>query len=316
MSKPTIATVMPNYNHAAYLPAAIESVLSQTRPPDEFLILDDASTDNSVEVIRSYAGDNPTIRLIQGTVNIGVHAAHRRLFELATCDYIDPMAADDLRYPRCYELALAMAEQYPRAGILFGKMVMSSATGIPEATLGASAWMQSTYAEPERFMREYLEREPPSQSLMAATFFRREPFREVGWYCEELGPWGDTLAANAIALKYGACYVPEPFACWRKAPGSFSQKTSIDPRATLDLINRAASVMRSKRFRPYFPDPFVKRWKRAYAWRTIKEYWRCDNTDEIPLGASIWTRYRHRVPRTLEALSLFWHRSDPSSASR
>lgn len=126
MSKPTIATVMPNYNHAAYLPAAIESVLSQTRPPDEFLIFDDASTDNSVEVIRSYAGDNPTIRLIQGTVNIGVHAAHRRLFELATCDYIDPMAADDLRYPRCYELALAMAEQYPRAGILFGKMVMSS----------------------------------------------------------------------------------------------------------------------------------------------------------------------------------------------
>ena len=313
MSEQTIAVVMPNYNHAAYLPAAIESILAQTRQPDEFLIYDDASTDDSVEIIRSYADKNSVIRLIQGETNVGVHAAHRRLFEVVKSDYLDPMAADDLRYPRCYELAMAMAQQYPNAGILFGKMVISSEDGAPLATLGARAWDQSIYADPDRFLREYIEREPPSQSLMAATIFRREPFQEVGWYCEQLGPWGDTFAANAIALKYGACYVPEPFANWRKAPGSFSQKTSDDPRAILDLINRAAFMMTSPRYREYFPHSFVTHWKRAYVWRTIREHWRCDNSDEIPPGASIWTRYRYRLPKSFEAMSLFWHRTDLSS---
>ncbi|MEO8494985.1 MAG: glycosyltransferase family 2 protein [Planctomycetota bacterium] len=313
MSEQTIAVVLPNYNHAAHLPAAIESVLAQTRPPDEFLIYDDASTDDSVDVIRSYARKHPVIQLLEGASNVGVHAAHRRLFEVVESDYVDPLAADDTRYPRCYELAMAMAREYPAAGILFGKMVIASQAGDVLATLGASVWNEPTYADPGRFIREYLEHEPPSQSLMAATIFRREPFQEVGWYCGQLGPWGDTFAANAIALKYGACYVPEPFACWRKAPGSFSQKTSADPRATLDVINRAAFMMQTPRYRQYFPAKFVTRWQRAYRWRTIKEYWRCDNSDEIPKGASIWTRYRRRLPRSAEALSLFWHRTDVTS---
>ena len=44
MKRPTLTVTLPNYNHAKFLPRAIEELLSQSRPPDEFLILDDAST--------------------------------------------------------------------------------------------------------------------------------------------------------------------------------------------------------------------------------------------------------------------------------
>lgn len=311
MSRPTLAVVLPNYNHAQYLPEAIESILAQTRLPDEFLILDDASTDNSVDVIESYARQHSFIQLIRCEENGGVHAAHRRLFEMIQSDYVDPMAADDARYPRCFELAMQMAEQHPEAGTIFGQMVMADDES--ESTWGATAWSEPLYADPQRFLDEYLDREPPTQSLLAATIFRCEPFREIGWYCDKLGSWGDTFVANALGLKFGTCYVPEPFARWRIVKTGYSYRNLVDPRATLDIIHRAVYLMRSPEFREYFPPEYVNRWRRRYVWRTIKEYWRCDYTGEFPPGSSFWTRYRHRLPRTFEALSLFWHRTDLSS---
>ena len=51
---PRVTVVTPNYNHAQYLPQRIDSILAQTFQDFELLILDDASTDNSREVIESY----------------------------------------------------------------------------------------------------------------------------------------------------------------------------------------------------------------------------------------------------------------------
>ncbi|MBP89487.1 MAG: hypothetical protein CMJ64_22720 [Planctomycetaceae bacterium] len=310
MTRRTLAVVMPNYNHAKYLPEAIESVLSQTRLPDEFLILDDASTDESVDIIQSYARNHSFIRLVEHDQNLGVHAAHRHLFELAQADYINAMAADDTRYPDCYKRTMEMADAFPEAGLIFGQMVMTTEAGEELSTWGASAWSEPIYADPDRYRREYLEREAPSQSLSPSTIYRRDRFKEVGWYCEPLASWGDTFAIHAIGLRYGACYVPEPFARWRVIPEGYSQARIADPRTTLDMINRAVYLMRSPEFREYFPPDYVRQWRRRFVWRTIKEYWRCDHTAEFPPGSPIWIRYRHRIPRTLQALLLFCHRTD------
>ncbi|MBM3777382.1 MAG: glycosyltransferase family 2 protein [Acidimicrobiia bacterium] len=54
-SRPSLSALMLNYNHGRYLGRAIEAIVAQSRPADEFLILDDASTDDSVEVIERHA---------------------------------------------------------------------------------------------------------------------------------------------------------------------------------------------------------------------------------------------------------------------
>ncbi len=59
MKRPTLSVVVTNYDHAKYLPEAIEAILSQSYRAYEFIISDPASTDNSVEIIEKYAEREP-----------------------------------------------------------------------------------------------------------------------------------------------------------------------------------------------------------------------------------------------------------------
>jgi glycosyltransferase involved in cell wall biosynthesis len=136
MSHAKLSVVLANYNHAHYLPGAIETVLGQTRPADELLILDDASTDNSVEVIEAHAARNPVIRFLRNETNAGVVGAHRRLFEESTGDYVCTIAADDRHLPHYYQRGMKLAEKYPQAGIIFGKVAVIDEADRELAVLG------------------------------------------------------------------------------------------------------------------------------------------------------------------------------------
>ncbi len=88
---------MPVYNAERFLAEAMDSVLQQTFTDFEFLILDDASTDNSVNIIRSY--DDPRIRFYKNDKNMGISATLNRGISLANSDLIARMDADDICYP-------------------------------------------------------------------------------------------------------------------------------------------------------------------------------------------------------------------------
>ncbi len=316
MAEPTLAVVMPNYNHAKYLPRGIEGILNQTRPPDEFLILDDASTDNSVEIIESYAKDSPTIRLVRHSQNQGVVAAHQTLFDLATADYVYPAAADDDRYPNFFASTLSMAEQYPQAGIIFGKLVVQNERGEEIDEIGVTRWQEPLFASPEVYRRDYLEGELASHSVSPSMIFRREAFAEVGWYRPELGSWTDTFAARAMALKYGACYVPERFAIWHKMAEGFSAATRKDPRQMLDIIATAEQLMTSPEFADRFPADYVQRWSREYRKLAIWNYWLGDDSQSATNRPPFLVRNFQRLPRTLEAIRLAFYRGQPNRQRR
>ena len=271
-SPKTLSAVMPNFNHAKYLPDAIESILQQTRPPDEFLILDDASTDNSVEIIESYAARYPLIRFVRNSTNEGVIAAHEKLFRMAAGEWLYSGAADDDRYPRFFELAMEMAERYPDAGLVFGKMVTTDSQGRELGEIASKHWQSPLYADPNRYLHEYLDVESPFHSATAATIFRREAFAEVGWFHPELGSVSDTFAVRAIAMRYGACYVPERFCSWRKVHGSVSQQYRQNAQRTLEVVDRAAAMMRSDTFRDRFPAKYIARWERSARRQVLWSY--------------------------------------------
>lgn len=312
MSRPTLTVVLPNFNHARYLPAAIDAFLNQTRPPDEFLILDDASTDDSVEIIQSYARRHPSIQFLQNDKNAGVILANARLFMLATGDYIHPAAADDDRFPTFLERALEMAARYPEAGLIFGQNVFQNEAGIELETVAASRWQTPRFAPPETYRKEFLEAELASHSLSQATIYRRAPFLEVGGYRPELGSWADTFAARAIGLKYGACYVPEKFSISRRLAGSYSQSSKDDPRRMLDIIARAARLMRSPEFRDRFPADHVRRWVRQYRWLVIWNDWLGDSAGPDRRRPPFLLRNLYRLPRTWRSLKLAAYRPKPT----
>lgn len=95
--QPLLTVLMPVYNAEAFLREAIDSILQQTLTQFEFLIIDDGSTDTSVSIIQSY--NDPRIRFIQNEKNLGISATLNRGIEVATCELIARMDADDISYP-------------------------------------------------------------------------------------------------------------------------------------------------------------------------------------------------------------------------
>lgn len=98
-----ISVIIPNYNRANLIGATIENMLNQSVSPYEVIVVDDGSTDRSVEVIRSFG---EKVRLIEQT-NQGPGAARNRGLEVASGEYIQFMDSDDLASLNKFEVQLA-----------------------------------------------------------------------------------------------------------------------------------------------------------------------------------------------------------------
>jgi len=94
---PTVSVIIPNYNYARYLSERIDSVLSQNYPISEIIILDDASTDNSLEIISDYQKKYPRlIKVVKGDTNSGsVFRQWDRGVTMAKGDFVWIAEADD-----------------------------------------------------------------------------------------------------------------------------------------------------------------------------------------------------------------------------
>ncbi len=97
MSYPTFSVCIPNYNYGRFIGETIQSVLDQTYPHFEIIIADNASTDNSMEVITRF--NDPRIRVYQNNFNIGFAPNLQRVTQYARHDFINLLSSDDLMKP-------------------------------------------------------------------------------------------------------------------------------------------------------------------------------------------------------------------------
>ena len=94
---PKVTVLMSVYNGERYLKEAIDSILTQTFTDFEFLIIDDASTDKTPDILRSYS--DPRIRIVTNQENIGLTKSLNKGLELAKGEYVARMDADDISLP-------------------------------------------------------------------------------------------------------------------------------------------------------------------------------------------------------------------------
>ena len=126
-----VSVIIPNYNHAKYLDERIQSVLNQTYQNFEVIILDDKSTDNSLEVINKYR-DNPHIsNIVVNEENSGsTFKQWHKGFELAKGDLIWIAESDDKCEKELLETLLRFFEKEPRCVLAYTKSVMFRDSGV------------------------------------------------------------------------------------------------------------------------------------------------------------------------------------------
>lgn len=111
MKKPLVTVLMPVYNAEKYIVEAINSILNQTFTEFEYLIIDDGSTDKSLEIIKSY--NDKRIRLVENGVNIKLIATLNKGLDLIESKYICRMDADDISVPTRIGKQLKFMEENP-----------------------------------------------------------------------------------------------------------------------------------------------------------------------------------------------------------
>jgi glycosyltransferase involved in cell wall biosynthesis len=119
-SFPLVSVVTPVYNGEEYLRECIESVLAQSHQNWEYIIVNNCSTDRTLEIAREYADREPRIRIRSNETFVGVIQNHNIAFReiSAASRYCKVVAADDWIFPRCLEEMVRLAEEHDSVAIV------------------------------------------------------------------------------------------------------------------------------------------------------------------------------------------------------
>jgi glycosyltransferase involved in cell wall biosynthesis len=245
MEVANVSVVMPNYNHAHFLPRAISGILRQTLRPREFLILDDGSTDNSLEVIGRFAAQDSLIRLVRGEKNAGVIARLNQGIALASSDYVLFASADDTVEPTLVEKSMAILGRYPQAGLSCGYPASANiATGT--VRVSPTGWCDApAYLDPERlagcFGRTWI--------CSNTVVLKRSAINSVGGFLSELGCFSDWFLNIVIAARQGLCHIPEMLAVLHLDPLSYYSRCYSNRPVCQQMFNALFDVLLSEPYR-------------------------------------------------------------------
>lgn len=120
--KPIVSIALPVYNGASTLDTAIRSILKQSFQDWELIILDDASTDDSVDVMRTF--DDPRIRLVEGEENIGLSARLNMAIDMANSNLFARMDQDDISHPDRIEKQVEFLQKHPDIDLLATSIIV------------------------------------------------------------------------------------------------------------------------------------------------------------------------------------------------
>lgn len=233
MATPLISVCIPAYNHAKYVRAALESVLSQDFGDFEIVITDDCSTDGTAEVIES-VGD-PRIRLFRNDHNLGPSVTASRNVARAQGRYISFLPSDDLFLPGKLSRQVAAFGRHPEAAAIFSWMIPVDEEGTPTGA-------DFPYFRPAGVTRESALRHMflTGNLLSAPTaMVRRDAFDKVGafdpclWQTQDYDMW------IKLCLAFEVHVVEEPLVAYRLRAGGANMHTSTpatDARIAWEFI--------------------------------------------------------------------------------
>lgn len=122
---PKVSVIVPNYNHASFLTQRIESIILQSFTDYELIILDDASTDDSTDIIARYAKDNKLTHVVYNKKNSGSPFAQWKCgVDLASGEYIWIAESDDWAETTFLENLVSILDNNPKIGLIYSDSIV------------------------------------------------------------------------------------------------------------------------------------------------------------------------------------------------
>lgn len=246
-----ISVVMPAYNAARYIGQAIDSLLNQTYKDFELLVIDDCSTDDTVEIVKAYAAKDPRVRLIQQPANGGVSVARNTGFQEAKYPWVALLDADDIALPDRLEKQVKAIESDPEV-VAWGAAVRNmSPDGKPREIKEVGPPTKEVF---------YQKREKGEVIFLATTasVLRRDLVLKVNGYDLRFKASEDTDLVNRIA-DYGAVVaLREPLVLYRLHSSGLSARKFLDQYINTHYLEARSKARLAGKTLDY--DEFLKQY--------------------------------------------------------
>ncbi len=246
MSLPRISVCVDVFNYAAFLPEAMDSILSQDFENFEVLVVDDASTDDSFEIARSYAAKDNRVVATKNPVNLGMIKNRNACLRLAKGEYVKILHADDfLNRTDALSLMTSMLDAHPGMSLVASAMRITGDSSKRDRSF-SHFQKEGTFTGTSVITRCLMENRnligPPS-----ATMFRRKRgqrgFDEAFFNSADWEMWLHLLEQGCFG------YLDAPLVSYRKHE---AQQTQKDKRTLSESDDRLAILAR------YLNKPYVR----------------------------------------------------------
>lgn len=297
----TLTVIVPNYNHARYLKGCLHSIFASTFMPMEVLVIDDASTDNSVGVIERISRGAPGIIMTRNPENIGAVANCNKGLAMARGEYVCYVAADDLVDTTWFERGLKCMEHMEDVNPAICFCDPASFDGETGKISPNPLWL---WPQPRYMSSRLLASIARDRRTLigGSVIYRTSALRAIGGFNPAFEWHADFHANVVIALHNGACYVPGPWALWRSTPGSYmaagikSAKQAVIARSMINAmaVSREWDLISQSRMLHVIPGALSALIRKGELGKAV---------DWQFLRRAICTEIFHRLPRLLRGFA-------------
>jgi glycosyltransferase involved in cell wall biosynthesis len=246
---PLVSIVVPNYNHAKFLPQRIESILAQTFRDYELIVLDDCSPDNSREVIQTLSARAP-MRVVFNEKNSGSPFIQwERGAALAKGKYLWIAESDDFADPNLLQRLVSVLEEHPNVGLAYCQSRRVSVDGTP----GALCEDGNRILDETRWTRDYVNngRDELARYLIvqntipnaSAVVIRRDVFQRAVQGAGTRRLSGDWWTWARMLLESDVAFVAQPLNYFRMHDHSV-RETTKSTLATAERLSLQAHFCR------------------------------------------------------------------------
>ncbi len=236
-----VSVIIPTYNGEKYIAEAIESILNQSFPDFELIIIDDASKDNTWGIVKRYAKMDARIRPFKNETNLGFAENRNKAIRLAHGEYIVWQDQDDVSFPTRISIQLALMKSNKEIGAVGGFMEIFD----EKRNYGIR-----TYPEGDRELRKMIFKFSPV--ALPASMIRKDALLLVGGYDTQFSPAGDLDMSFKIGTSYKLANVPELVIRYRMHQNSATFQNLR--RIELDTIRIRLKYANNPHYKPKLLD--------------------------------------------------------------